>query len=302
MTDARSSAAPPRVPLSVSPPARRRFLLAAGAALLASRAFAAAPATVLPRAASVPGGVARVNLGAAEQAPVAQFGEHRVLVLREGAEWTAFVGIPLAEKAGTRLRLLVQRPGGAAETLEFKVGAKAYASQHLKVAPDKVELSPEDLVRHERERAKLAQVLATFSDAATVPLAMRQPAPGRRSGSVGLRRYFNGQPRNPHTGMDIAAPTGTPVVAATDGRVLDTGDYFFSGRTVILDHGQGLLSLYAHLSEIDAQPQQFVAAGEPIGKVGASGRVTGPHLHFSVFLNTVAVDPALFLPPVRAAR
>ena len=218
--------------------------------MLSKRAFAVAPSTVLPRASSVPGGVARVSLGAAEQAPVARFGEHRVLVQREGAEWTAFVGIPLAEKAGARLRLLVQRPGGAAETLEFQVGAKSYASQHLKVPPDKVELSKEDLARYERERARLAQIVATFTDSASVPLAMRQPAPGSRSSSFGLRRYFNGRPRNPHDGMDIAAPTGTPVVAATGGRVLDAGDYFFPGRTVILDHGQGLLSLYAHLSEI----------------------------------------------------
>lgn len=270
--------------------------------MLAGRAFAVAPSTALPRAASVPGGVARVRLGAAEQAPVARFGEHRVLVQREGAEWIAFVGIPLEEKAGARLKLLVQRPGGTVEAMEFRVGAKTYASQHLKVSPDKVELSKEDLARHERERARLAQVRATYTESDSVPLAMQQPAPGNRSGSFGLRRYFNGRARNPHSGMDIAAPTGTPVIAATGGRVLDIGDYFFSGRTVILDHGQGLLSLYAHLSEIDAQPQQLVAAGGPIGKVGATGRVTGPHLHFSVFLNAVAVDPALFLPPEPPAR
>jgi murein DD-endopeptidase MepM/ murein hydrolase activator NlpD len=282
--------------------ARRNFILAAGAALLPTRAFAVAPSIELPRASRVPGGVARVGLGAAEQAPIAWFGEHRVLVQREGAEWTAFVGIPLAEKAGAKLRLRVQRAGGAAETREFRVGAKTYASQHLKVPPDKVELSKEDLARYERERARLAQLVATFTDSASVPLAMRQPAPGSRSSSFGLRRYFNGQARNPHNGMDIAAPTGTPVVAATGGRVLDIGDYFFPGRTVILDHGQGLLTLYAHLSEIEAQPQQLVAAGEPIGKVGATGRVTGPHLHFSVYLNAVAVDPALFLPPEPAVR
>jgi murein DD-endopeptidase MepM/ murein hydrolase activator NlpD len=281
---------------------RRSFILAAGAALLAPRAFAAAPSTVLPRVASVPGGVARVRLGAAEQAPVAWVGEHRVLVQREGGEWFAFVGIPLSEKAGAKLRLQVHRAGSAAETLELRVGARKYATQHLKVPPSTVDLSKEDLARYERERARLAQVIATFTDSAAVPLAMRQPAPGSRSSSFGLRRYFNGQSRNPHTGMDIAAPTGTPVVAATAGRVLDTGDYFFSGGTVILDHGQGLLSLYAHLSEIDAQAEQLVAAGEPIGKVGATGRVTGPHLHFSVYLNTVAVDPALFLPPEPAAR
>lgn len=270
--------------------------------MLSGGAFAVAPSTALPRASSVPGGVARVGLGAAAQAPVARFGEQRVMVLREGAEWTALVGIPLGERAGARLSLQVLRPDGTDQTLQFRVGAKTYASQHLKVPPGKVELSKEDLARHERERAWLAQVLATFTESAAPSLSMRQPAAGRRSSSFGLRRYFNGQARNPHNGMDIAAPTGTPVVAATGGRVLDTGDYFFAGRTVILDHGQGLLSLYAHLSEIDAQPQQPVEAGAPIGRIGATGRVTGPHLHFSVFLNAAAVDPALFLPPEPAPR
>ena len=277
----------------------RRKLLALAIALAAPRAFAQKPdktsTASWPRAASVPGGVARIPLGAGEAAPQAWLGEQRVLVMRERAGWVALVGIALAEKVGSVLTLMVQVPGDGRATRTIKVGAKSYASQRLKVPPDKVELSKEDLARHERERAHLAQVLATFTEPAHPSLAMLQPTPGPRSSSFGLRRYFNGQPRAPHNGMDIAAPLGTPVVAASAGRVLDVGDYFFPGRMVILDHGLGMLSLYAHLSAIDVPVQQVVAAGMPIGKVGATGRVTGPHLHFSVYLNATAVDPALFL-------
>jgi len=275
---------------------RRRALLSIAPALLASALLPRAWATTVPRASPVPGGVARVRLGAAEPPPRASIGKDRVLVVRDGDEWIALVGIALAAKAGTKLKVEAERAGGALERFEIDVAPKQYAAQHLKVAPGQVDLSPEDLARYERERVHLAAVLKTFSDTAPATLAMLQPVPGPRSGTFGLRRYFNGQARSPHTGMDIAAPSGTPVSAANEGRVIDTGDYFFPGRTVVLDHGQGLLSLYSHLSAIEAKVGDAVAAGAPIGKVGATGRVTGPHLHFAVYLNTVAVDPALFLP------
>jgi murein DD-endopeptidase MepM/ murein hydrolase activator NlpD len=273
----------------------RRVLLSLGPALVAQAWVPCAWASTIPRTSAVPGGVARIRLGASEQPPRVRLGGERVLVLREGGDWVAFVGIALATKPGSKVQVQAEHAGGSYEQFEIDVMRKAYASQRLKVSPDKVDLSAEHLARYERERAHLDDVLRTFTDSPPATLAMLQPAPGRRSGTFGLQRYFNGQARNRHAGTDIAAPAGTPVVAASSGRVIDTGDYFFPGRTIVLDHGQGFLSLYAHLSSIDTTVAEAVNAGSPIGKVGATGRVTGPHLHFSVYLNAVAVDPAFFL-------
>lgn len=275
---------------------RRRLLFLLAPLLAAPNAFARVATVEFPRDAAVPGGVARIRLGTSEQAPRVQFGDQRVLVVRDGREWVALLGIGLATKPGTKLRVEARRASGRVEKFEVAVGRKAYATQHLKVAPGQVELSPQDLARYEREHAHLGQVLRTFTETPPATLELLQPVPGVRSGTFGLRRIFNGEPRSPHSGMDIAAAAGTSVVAAGDARVLDIGDYFFSGNTIILDHGEGLLSLYAHLSAVDTLVGQTVAAGATIGKVGATGRATGPHLHFSVYLNTVAVDPALFLP------
>ena len=275
---------------------RRRFLLSLTPSLLAPAALARESTAKVPRTSPVPGGIARVRLGAAGTAPRVRIGKERGLVVREGGEWIALVGIALAAKPGSKLQVDTERAEGGVERHEITVAAKTYGAQHLKVKPGQVELSAEDLARFERERAHLAKMLRTFTEEAPAALAMVQPTPGRRSSSFGLRRYFNGEARNPHNGMDIAAREGTRVVAANAGRVIDVGDYFFPGNTVILDHGAGHLSLYAHLSRVDASLGQHVAAGAPIAAVGATGRVTGPHLHFSVYLNTVAVDPALFLP------
>jgi len=140
-------------------------------------------------------------------------------------------------------------------------------------------------------------VLRTFTEQGPASLGLLQPVAGPRSGSFGLRRVINGVARSPHGGLDIAAPSGTPVAAAGAGRVVDAGDYLFLGRTLVLDHGQGLLSLYAHLSAVDAAAGETVPAGAAIGKVGSTGRATGPHLHFSVYLNAASVDPAIFLGP-----
>lgn len=274
---------------------RRDLLFALPAALaLPSARTLAAPA--LPRIAAVPGGVVRVALGAAPQAPRASFDGRRVMVLGDAQGWFALVGIGLDQKPGAPAAIVVDRDDGS-RAIPLAIGAKQYAVQRLKVAPRHVQLSPEDLARHERERAHLLALLQRYSDAAPESLRLAVPAAGRRSSSFGLRRVFNGEARAPHGGMDIAADIGTPVVAAGRGEVIDTGDYFFNGRTVIVDHGLGFLTLYCHLDRIDVAAGRRLAAGEPLGSVGATGRVTGPHLHFSVYLNATAVDPALFLPP-----
>jgi murein DD-endopeptidase MepM/ murein hydrolase activator NlpD len=275
---------------------RRRLLVSSVPAMLlpawSTRAFAAPT----PRALTVPGGVARIHLGKSEEPPKVRLGGERVLVVREGGEWVALVGLSLGLKPGTKAVVSVQHFEGGTATMPIVIGHKEYAAQHLNVPQGQVELSPVDLARYDRERIRLGEVLRTFSAEPPLSTAMIQPTPGSRTSSFGLRRFFNGVSRNPHTGMDIAAPVGTPVIAAATGVVLDTGEYFFSGKQVILDHGQGLLTLYAHLSAIGTAEGEVVKAGATIGKVGATGRVTGPHLHFSVYLNTVPVDPALFLP------
>jgi murein DD-endopeptidase MepM/ murein hydrolase activator NlpD len=248
----------------------------------------------LPQQRVVPGGVAVVPLGAAPQPPQVRYRGVPVLVAGDASRWVAVVGIALAAQPG-RATLEVERPGRPPERRTFVVEPVRYAEQRLKVAPGHVELSPEDLARYEREREHLARVAATFSEAPPASLRLAQPTPGSRSSSFGLRRVFNGQSRNPHSGMDIAATQGTPVTAAAPGRVIDTGDYFFNGNTVWIDHGAGLLTMYCHLATIAVQVGDTVATGTSIGTVGATGRVTGPHLHWSVSLNRAMVDPSLFL-------
>jgi murein DD-endopeptidase MepM/ murein hydrolase activator NlpD len=275
---------------------RRRLFISVVPAILAPAWLTPAYAAPSPRALAVPGGVARIKLGDSQQPPEVRLAGERVLVIREGSEWVALVGLSLNLKPGAKTVIEVHHFEGGVATMPIVIGPKEYAAQHLNVPQGQVELTPVDLARFDRERIHLGEVLHTFTTEAPMSTAMMQPTPGTRSSSFGMRRFFNGQPRNPHTGMDIAAPVGTPVVAAASGKVLDTGDYFFSGNQIIVDHGQGLLTLYAHLSQIGIAVDQAVTKGMQIGKVGATGRVTGPHLHFSVYLNNVPVDPALFLP------
>ncbi|MET3493135.1 peptidoglycan DD-metalloendopeptidase family protein [Variovorax boronicumulans] len=284
----------------------RRHALLGTLGLLAlpmtTHAVAAAPAKaknahpdVWPHASQVPGGVARLSLGPSAKRPTAFSGDVPLLVLGDAIEWTALVGIPLAATPG-EASITVRTENGGEKQVAYTVADKRYREQRLTVAPRTVDLSPEDEARYVRERDHQAGVMATLTELRPdASLQMRVPVPGRRSSSFGLRRVFNGQSRNPHSGMDIAAGTGTPVLAPLPGRVIDTGDYFFNGGTVWLDHGGGLLTMYCHLSRIDVKVGDVLKTGEPLAAVGATGRVTGPHLHWGVMLNRAMVDPALFV-------
>lgn len=260
-------------------------------------ALPVATQAALPRSSAVPGGVVLIPVGSTQQpAPTVTFDGRRVLTVDSDGQWIAVLGLPLATKPGS-VALQVQPLNGVRETRRVEVLDKKYVEQKLKVAQNQVDLGKDDLARVEVEQKRIRSSLNRYSETKPATFALLQPVAGPRSSSYGLRRVFNDQPRAPHSGMDIAAPTGAPIVAPADGTVLDAGNFFFNGGTVFIDHGGGFVTMYCHLSSWDVKPGDVVKAGQVIAKVGATGRVTGPHLHFGVTLNGALVDPALFLPP-----
>jgi murein DD-endopeptidase MepM/ murein hydrolase activator NlpD len=251
----------------------------------------------LPKASSVPGGVAVIQLGKVlnqSSKPQAWLDNQAVLVTADNNKWYAVVGLPLGLKPGKH-NLKVQISGKTKE-LAFKVKAKKYPEQHITIEDKgKVELNPEDEARAAREIDTIKQLKLHWRDEENTDLAFIIPAQGRLSGNFGLRRVFNGQPRSPHAGLDVAVPRGTPIMSSAPGTVLAVEDYFFNGKTIFVDHGNGLITMYCHLDQFDVHTGDPVSKGQQLGLSGMSGRATGPHLHWSVILNGAMVDPALFI-------
>ena len=268
----------------------------AGAALIAGVGHAGA----LPRESRVPGGVALLRVGdATEPRPAVSRDGVPVWVSRQATQWVAAVGLPLSLQPGEQ-QVEVRSTNGAARTITFTVKPKRYPVQHVTLRDQAMVEPPADVMaRIERESAHLKVVRSQWRETAATDAAFVQPARGRLSGRFGGSRVLNGKPRAPHAGLDVAVMTGTAVLAPADGVVLDIGDYYFCGKTMFIDHGNGLLSLFCHLSEWDARVGDSVRKGQAVARSGATGRASGPHLHWSVYLNGTSVEPELFLPARR---
>ena len=256
-----------------------------------------------PENAPVPGGVVYVPLPVQDtQGLRVTYQDKPVLVRRLGTVITAIVGINLNAAPGEHTLDVIQS-NGRREKVAFQITAKEYATQRLTV-PDKRKVNPnkDDLVRIEKEVKETRWAFSQWNPKIAADLNFVVPTAGVASSSFGLRRFFNGEPRQPHSGMDIAAPVGTPVIAPAAGTVILTGDLFFNGQSVFIDHGEGVVTMYCHLSKILVKKGQTLKKGEKLGAVGATGRVTGPHLHWSVSLNDARVDPALFISLPRSEK
>lgn len=237
---------------------------------------------------AVPGGIYRLWLPPATNR--VRF-EGKPVLVHQGV---AIVGIPIDADPG-RHEVDISGPKGARRHA-FEVAAKAYPEQHITIENQRmVDPLPDDLIRIREETRRQLEQYDRFTQRPLDIVPFVKPVDGITSSPFGRRRILNGQPRNPHSGLDIAAETGTPVQAPAAGRVVMTGNLFFNGNTVFLDHGQGLVTMYCHLHAIRVAEGDEVRRGAVIGEVGATGRVTGAHLHWNVSLNGNRVDPVLVM-------
>jgi murein DD-endopeptidase MepM/ murein hydrolase activator NlpD len=248
-----------------------------------------------------PGDVAWVHVrGASEAATVeGSLGPRTLVFFPYASGQAAVVGVDVESKAGPQpWRLAVVEPGRDPRTLSGRltIHKREFPVQRLILPPAMVDLDPETERRAVAEGERLATLYRTVTPERlwrgpfVRPVAGQEPPTG-----FGARRVINGKPRAPHSGTDYAAGRGTPVVAANSGRVALVADFFFPGRLVVLDHGLGVYTLYFHLDTVAVGDGDGVDRGQILGTVGATGRATGPHLHFGALIGGARVDPTALM-------
>jgi murein DD-endopeptidase MepM/ murein hydrolase activator NlpD len=258
-------------------------------------------ALVLPKQERVPGGVAIIKLDTTSNIPPSvRYMGNRTLVMRDPnsdskhKQWLTVIGIPLDATLGVNSIDITTNDLRTQQT--FVVQPKKYRSEKISLPNHrKVEPLAEDLPLIDAQYQETIQTYAIWQDANLDQLGLQLPVRGRKSSPFGLTRIFNDIPKMPHSGLDIAAPQGTAVACPKAGRVINTGNYFFSGNIVFVDHGQGFITSYCHLDTIAVHKDQVLQQGDLIGTVGKTGRASGPHLHWSVSLNGARVNPQLFI-------
>lgn len=277
------------------------FILLAGVVTMAPiAAMRRADATVVTAARAIQPGELVVltvtTIKPVDEVRVQAFGRTFRAQRTAPTEWRALVGIDLETKPGRYDVSITAGPSPAGRlTHLLTVLPKRFTTRTLRVDPSFVSPSPEALVRIKDDAERLSRVWMSSSEAPLWSGPFVPPVPNPANSAFGTRSVFNGQPRNPHSGADFLSPAGTPVKAPNAGRIALAGDLYFTGNTVVVDHGAGLFSLFAHLRTIAVHESDMVSTGTVVGEVGSTGRVTGPHLHWTVRANDARVDPLSLL-------
>jgi len=238
----------------------------------------------------------KVEVNSSSPVIFGKFRDHKIpfFQLASPHEYEALIGVDLAEPPGSYPVTLTDSQGVAlrpVRSYRIKVLSQKFGTQELNLPRETVDLDPPTIARVEREQAEVVALLDKITEEKLWESGFLVPTEGKIAGTFGLKRIMNGQPRSPHSGEDIAAPLGAEVHASNTGKVILADDLFFSGKSIILDHGWGIYTMYFHLSEIGVHPGGIVRKGQLIGRVGASGRVTGPHLHWGLRLAGARVNP-----------
>jgi len=247
----------------------------------------------LPIDSRIPGGIAVIDLHSQEEMEVS-FNNRKILQIKDkDNNYWAVIGIPLKQNLGE----VSYQVNGINK--QFLIKDKAYKEQYLTVKRKHSNPPADQIKRIQKESRLSKKVFTSFTNINKDSKfnAFLLPSQGPISSPFGLKRFFNKQARRPHSGIDIAAPRGADILAPAAGKIVLTGNFFFNGNSIFIDHGQGLITMYCHMDTLEVEQGKMVSAGELIGKVGSTGRATGPHLHWTVSLNNTRIEPLLFLAP-----